>query len=139
MDSVYHRPAMMGIASTAVKRTCMKSDRQLRLRAFRGRLSAARTHERDVYFGDRFRRCPVLARDRLVLGETIAGPAIVEEAGSTTRDRKVRREDGGDRDEAQAVERGVPPELRRKFRRSGLDGARSRARFCRSRHPSKYP
>ena len=45
---------------------------------------AARIDQREVYFGDGFRLCPVLARDKLVLGEIIAGPAIVEEAGSTT-------------------------------------------------------
>ena len=44
----------------------------------------ARIGERDIYFGDSFKACPVLARERLVLGEIVAGPAIVEEAGSTT-------------------------------------------------------
>ena len=44
----------------------------------------ARTPERDVYFNDGFMACPVFARERLVLGETVAGPAIVEESGSTT-------------------------------------------------------
>jgi N-methylhydantoinase A len=44
----------------------------------------ARVGERDIYFGDGFRTCPVLARERLVLGETVVGPSIIEEAGSTT-------------------------------------------------------
>lgn len=44
----------------------------------------AKTGERDIYFGDGFKACAVLARERLVLGESIAGPALIEEAGSTT-------------------------------------------------------
>ncbi len=37
---------------------------------------------RDVYFGTAFHRTPVYRRDALVLDQTIAGPAVVEESGS---------------------------------------------------------
>jgi N-methylhydantoinase A len=42
--------------------------------------------ERQVYFGDRdgFLRCPVYERSSMPAGFTISGPAIVEEAVSTT-------------------------------------------------------
>lgn len=38
---------------------------------------------RDVYFNGSFMRTPVIRRDRLVLGEEVIGPAVIEESGST--------------------------------------------------------
>ena len=46
--------------------------------------SDARSAMRDVHFGTRFHACAVYARDRLVLDEVVAGPAVIEESGSTT-------------------------------------------------------
>ncbi len=40
--------------------------------------------ERQVYFDGAFLATPVFRRDKLVLGETIPGPAVIEESGSTT-------------------------------------------------------
>lgn len=40
--------------------------------------------KRDVYFNGEFVATPVVQRDRLVLNETIKGPAVIEESGSTT-------------------------------------------------------
>jgi N-methylhydantoinase A len=40
--------------------------------------------KRDVYFNGGFVATPVVQRDRLVLNETIKGPAVIEESGSTT-------------------------------------------------------
>jgi N-methylhydantoinase A len=39
---------------------------------------------REVYFGGEFVTTPVIQRDRLVLNETVKGPAVIEESGSTT-------------------------------------------------------
>ncbi len=39
---------------------------------------------REVYFNGAYMRTPVIRRDRLVLGEEIIGPAVIEESGSTT-------------------------------------------------------
>ena len=39
---------------------------------------------RNVYFGGGFIECSVYARDGLMLDETVAGPAVIEESGSTT-------------------------------------------------------
>jgi N-methylhydantoinase A len=39
---------------------------------------------REVYFGGEFVTAPVIQRDRLVLNETVKGPAVIEESGSTT-------------------------------------------------------
>jgi N-methylhydantoinase A len=44
----------------------------------------ARIAMRDIRFGARFDSCAVYARDRLVLDEVVAGPAVIEESGSTT-------------------------------------------------------
>lgn len=42
----------------------------------------AKSGEREVYFSGAFVSTPVLLRDRLVLDQTVAGPAIIEESGS---------------------------------------------------------
>jgi N-methylhydantoinase A len=49
-----------------------------------GRLSAARIDTRSVYFNDRFMDTAIYDRERVPAGETIAGPAIIEESGATT-------------------------------------------------------
>jgi N-methylhydantoinase A len=49
-----------------------------------GRVEEARRGERAVYFDGRFGAVPVYVRDRLPSGGRFAGPAIVEEMGSTT-------------------------------------------------------
>ena len=49
-----------------------------------GDLAAARVETRAVFFGGRFFDTPVLARDRLPVGASHAGPAIIEEEGATT-------------------------------------------------------
>src|SRR5262245_23328160 len=48
--------------------------------------SAKAAHHRDVYFTDSKKavRCPVYQRDALAAGTRIAGPAIVQELGTTT-------------------------------------------------------
>ena len=46
--------------------------------------SAAPSGHREVYFERTFRNTPVYQRDGLAPGVTIAGPAIIEEFGSTT-------------------------------------------------------
>jgi N-methylhydantoinase A len=40
--------------------------------------------KRQVYFGTRFEECAVHARESLRLDEVVAGPAVIEESGSTT-------------------------------------------------------
>jgi N-methylhydantoinase A len=47
-------------------------------------LAEARAEERAVYFDGRFVPCPVYERERLPEGGRFAGPAVVEEFGSTT-------------------------------------------------------
>jgi N-methylhydantoinase A len=49
-----------------------------------GRVEQARRGQRDVYFEGSFGAVPVYVRDRLPGGGRFAGPAIVEEMGSTT-------------------------------------------------------
>jgi len=49
-----------------------------------GELSAARMGVRQVYFDDAFHEVPIYDRGRLPLERQIAGPAIIEESGSTT-------------------------------------------------------
>jgi N-methylhydantoinase A len=49
-----------------------------------GRVEDARRGERAVYFDGSFGAVPVYVRDRLPPGGRFAGPAIVEEMGSTT-------------------------------------------------------
>ena len=49
-----------------------------------GDLAGVRVETRTVFFGGRFFDTPVLARSRLPAGASHAGPAIVEEEGSTT-------------------------------------------------------
>jgi N-methylhydantoinase A len=49
-----------------------------------GPLAPARRTERPVYFTGGFVTAPVFQRERLPLGVPLAGPAIVEEMGSTT-------------------------------------------------------
>ncbi len=44
----------------------------------------ARLGTRKVHFGGSFVDTPVIQRDRLVLDETVLGPAVIEESGSTT-------------------------------------------------------
>jgi len=39
---------------------------------------------REVYFDGRFVTAPIVLRDTLALNDTVAGPAVIEEAGSTT-------------------------------------------------------
>ena len=51
--------------------------------AVKGTLAAARREERPVHFGG-LQRVPVYVRERLPAGETVAGPALVEEMGATT-------------------------------------------------------
>ena len=46
--------------------------------------SDAYLRKRDVFFNGDFVATPVVQRDRLVLNETIIGPAVIEESGSTT-------------------------------------------------------
>jgi len=48
--------------------------------------SAKAAHHRDVYFTDSKKavRCPVYQRDAFAAGTRIAGPAIVQELGTTT-------------------------------------------------------
>jgi N-methylhydantoinase A len=43
----------------------------------------ARSERRPVYFGERFQDAPVYARDRLGAGDEVAGPAVIQEFGST--------------------------------------------------------
>jgi len=38
----------------------------------------------EVYLAGAFRPTPLYIRDRLVLGQAVAGPAVIEESGSTT-------------------------------------------------------
>ena len=45
---------------------------------------ATPTTARRVYFNGQFVECPVYARDDFGLGSTVAGPAVIEENGSTT-------------------------------------------------------
>jgi N-methylhydantoinase A len=51
----------------------------------KGRASAI-THRRDVYFADAAKpvRCPVYQRGKLTAGMRIAGPALIQEHGTTT-------------------------------------------------------
>jgi len=49
-----------------------------------GRTERARTGTRDVVFDGREVECPVYDRARLLPGDRLAGPAIVEEFGATT-------------------------------------------------------
>jgi N-methylhydantoinase A len=49
----------------------------------KGALAAASREERTVHFGE-MQRVPIYARERLPAGETVAGPALVEEMGATT-------------------------------------------------------
>ncbi len=46
--------------------------------------SDARSGTRDVYVAGAFQSCPVYLRERLVLDQVMAGPAVIEESGSTT-------------------------------------------------------
>jgi N-methylhydantoinase A len=48
--------------------------------------AAKATHHREVYFGDARKgvRCPVYQRDTLKAGTRIAGPALIQEHGTTT-------------------------------------------------------
>jgi N-methylhydantoinase A len=39
---------------------------------------------RDIFWGSAFLPSPVLDRERLSLGEVVAGPAAIEESGSLT-------------------------------------------------------
>lgn len=48
-----------------------------------GRLEDAQTGTREVYFAGRWIATPVFARDRLPVGATIAGPAIVAQLDTT--------------------------------------------------------
>jgi N-methylhydantoinase A len=57
---------------------------QPRPRTLAGGPERARTGHRPVYFEDGFVETPILARHRLQPGDCIAGPAIIEEFGSTT-------------------------------------------------------
>ena len=50
----------------------------------RGNVDAARIETRPVFFGGAFRDTPVLDRNKLPAGTVLVGPAILEEAGSTT-------------------------------------------------------
>ena len=47
-------------------------------------LDAARTGARDVFFAGQFLPTPIYTRERLPVGETLSGPAIIDEAGATT-------------------------------------------------------
>jgi N-methylhydantoinase A len=49
-----------------------------------GAVAAARRQERAVCFGGAAEWVPVYLRDRLPGGETIPGPALIEEMGATT-------------------------------------------------------
>jgi N-methylhydantoinase A len=49
-----------------------------------GTLAAARREERFVHFGGVVEPVPVYERGRLPAGETVLGPALVEEMGTTT-------------------------------------------------------
>ena len=51
----------------------------------KGRANAI-SHRRDVYFTDSKKavRCPVYQREKLTAGTRIAGPALVQEHGTTT-------------------------------------------------------
>jgi N-methylhydantoinase A len=51
-----------------------------------GKMRATASHHRSVYFSDARKpvRCPVYQRDALAAGTRIAGPAIVQELGTTT-------------------------------------------------------
>jgi N-methylhydantoinase A len=49
-----------------------------------GMLAAARREERAVHFDGAPRRVPVYERQRLPGGETVTGPALIEEMGATT-------------------------------------------------------
>jgi N-methylhydantoinase A len=51
--------------------------------AVKGTLAVARREERPVHFSG-LQRVPVYARERLPAGETVAGPALIEEMGATT-------------------------------------------------------
>jgi N-methylhydantoinase A len=53
------------------------------LKAGDGDTSAARTGQRDVRFEGTWHATPLFARDRLRAGDEIAGPAVIEEFGST--------------------------------------------------------
>ena len=46
--------------------------------------STTPTDKRRVYFSNRFEECAVYARENLRLDEVVAGPAVIEESGSTT-------------------------------------------------------
>jgi N-methylhydantoinase A len=50
----------------------------------KGDLAGARTGTREVYFGGRFMETAIYDRARLPVGQTIQGPAIVNEDGATT-------------------------------------------------------
>jgi len=47
-------------------------------------LAAAAIGSRDVVFDGRWMPVPILDRERLPVGEEVAGPAIIEEEGSST-------------------------------------------------------
>jgi N-methylhydantoinase A len=65
----------------AVGRVAKPELRRLDARPPRG---DARIATRDIFWGDAFVPSPVLDRERLSLGEVVAGPAAIEESGSLT-------------------------------------------------------
>lgn len=49
-----------------------------------GTIEAARSGSREVFFGGRFHDTALFQRDKIPAGQSVAGPAIIDESGATT-------------------------------------------------------